>query len=70
MGMGEFSATVNREFQNSARVAGLVDTEEVARQTEAGKREAEKKAEEEKKNSKWHFRRAEDRQTTDENNKK
>lgn len=70
MGMAEFSATVNREFQNSAREVGLAGTEEAAqdedtvvrkKKSETEKTDAEK-AEDEEKRSQWRFRRAEDRE--------
>jgi 3-hydroxyisobutyrate dehydrogenase-like beta-hydroxyacid dehydrogenase len=71
MGMAEFSATVNREFQNSAREDGLAGTEEPAQEEDTvvrkKKSEAEKtedeKAEDEEKRNQWQFRRAEDRET-------
>ena len=78
MGMAEFSATVNREFQNSARVAGLVGTEEEVKEkdtvvkkkkTEAEKTDEDKaedeKTEDEKTRNQWRFRRAEDRETSE-----
>jgi hypothetical protein len=76
MGMAEFSATVNREFQNSAREAGLADTEEEVREEDTvvrkKKTEAEKtdeeKAEDEKKRDEWRSRRAEDRETPENRN--
>jgi len=69
MGMAEFSATVNREFQNTAREVGLAGTEEaaqeketvVSKKSEAEKTDEEKTADEEKRNQ-WRFRRAEDRE--------
>ncbi len=69
MGMAEFSATVNREFQNSAREVGLAGTEE-ATQEDRGVRKkkpesektAEEKAADEEKRNQWRFRRAEDRE--------
>lgn len=71
MGMAELSATVNREFQNSAREVGLAGTEETAqdedkaireKKSEAEKTDAEK-TEDEEKRKQWRFRRAEDRKT-------
>ncbi|MFT4555659.1 MAG: hypothetical protein ACI92S_000991 [Planctomycetaceae bacterium] len=71
MGMADFSAKVNREFQNPAREGGLVGTEQPDQEEDTAvskkKSEAEKtdeeKAEDEKKRSQWRFRRAEDRET-------
>lgn len=59
MGMAEFSATVNREFQNSAQVAGLMSAENAVEQKKA-EDEAKKNDEAQKKKT-WRFRRAEDR---------
>jgi len=58
MGMADFSATVNQEFQNSARLARLMNTEDVV--TEKAAAEEEAKEEEAEKNVGWRFRRAED----------
>ena len=74
MGMADFSATVNREFQNSAHEVGLAGIEESAQEEEREedvavrkKSEAEKtdeeKAEDDNKRKEWRFRRAEDRET-------
>ncbi len=66
MGMSQFSATVNREFQQAAENTGLTISEleekEEQRDEEAEK-EAKKDDEEndEKKSTGWRFRRAEDR---------
>jgi len=71
MGMADFSATVNREFQNTAREVGLAGIEQPAqeedtvatkRKSEAEKTDDEKAKDEEKRNE-WRFRRAEDRET-------
>lgn len=71
MGMAEFSATVNRQFQASAREAGLAGTEEAPLEKDKGvskkQLEAEKtdeeKAEDEKKRNEWRFRQTKDRKT-------
>ena len=74
MGMADFSATVNREFQSSAREVGLAGIEASAQEEEREddvvsrkKSEVEKteeeKAEDEMKRNQWRFRRAEDRET-------
>ena len=66
MGMGEFSRTVNNEFQNSARIAGLMNTEEAVDEedtTESERERQEEKTEQEQVG--WRFRRAEDQKTTD-----
>lgn len=75
MGMADFSATVNREFQNSAREVGLAGIEESAQEEEREedvavrkKSEAEmtdeEKAEDDDKRKEWQFRREESRKTT------
>ncbi|MDA0918398.1 MAG: hypothetical protein O2945_04905 [Planctomycetota bacterium] len=75
MGMADFSATVNREFQNSAREVGLAGIEESAQEEEREedvvvrkKSEAEmtdeEKAEGANKRKEWQFRRVEARKTT------
>ena len=62
MGMAEFSATVNREFENAAAETGLMTVDEAV-QKKKQKEEAEKDEEEKKKKAVgWRFRRAEDRE--------
>lgn len=64
MGMGKFSQTVNEEFQNSARLAGLDGTVQVASDEEVQKKKEEDLSPEHHTVG-WRFRRAEDRRTTD-----
>jgi hypothetical protein len=66
MGMAEFSATVNREFQNSAAQTGLLTVDDAVGKKEASDEQKKKDAEEKKKKSGWRFKRAEDRQETPE----
>lgn len=73
MGMADFSATVNREFRSSAREVGLAGVEELAleedefvsRNESEADMTAEEKAEDEEKRNEWRFRRAEDRETSE-----
>lgn len=73
MGMADFSATVNREFQKSARDVGLAGVEEpaqeedesVSRKKSEAEKTAEEKAKDEEKRNEWRFRRAEDRETAE-----
>lgn len=65
MGMSQFSATVNREFQQAAENTGLTisELEEKKEQEEEEKtaKQEEEKGDSEKKSTGWRFRRAEDR---------
>lgn len=67
MGMAEFSATVNREFQNSAVQTGLLTVDDAVDKKEASDEQKKKDGEEKKKKSGWRFKRAEDRQENAEN---
>ena len=67
MGMAEFRATVNREFQNSAAQTGLLTVDDAGDEKEASDEQKKKDAEEKKKKSGWRFKRAEDRQENAEN---
>lgn len=64
MGMGKFSQTVNDEFQNSARLAGLDGTELIVSDEEVEKKKEEDQFHE-RRTVGWRFRRAEDHRTTD-----
>ena len=73
MGMADFSATVNRQFQDSAREAGLAGTEAAPpteekgvskKQLEAAKTD-EEKADDEKKRNDWRNRQTEARKTSE-----
>ena len=68
MGMAEFNTTVNREFQNSARVSALMEEEETSQEedTAAKKKKTDAETDEdenenEKTKSEWRSRRTEDR---------
>lgn len=61
MGMAEFSATVNREFKDSAAQAGLLTADEVIKSKEAADRKQEEDEEKGRKKKVRRFRRAEDR---------
>lgn len=58
MGMAEFSATVNREFQDAAVNTGLVTIDEAAAKKKS-EEDAEKR-DEKKSEAGWRFRRAKD----------
>lgn len=69
MGMSQFSATVNREFQEAAQNTGLTISELEKKQENEDDGKPSKKNEEqvdelkdEKKSTGWRFRRAEDRE--------
>lgn len=64
MGMSQFSATVNREFQQAAENTGLTISElDEKKEKEEDEKKANQDKEEagEKKSTGWRFRRAEDR---------
>ena len=64
MGMSQFSATVNREFQQAAENTGLTISElDEKKEKEEDEKKAKQDKEEagEKKSTGWRFRRAEDR---------
>ena len=64
MGMSQFSATVNREFQQAAENTGLTISElDEKKEKEEDEKKEKQEAEEagEKKSTGWRFRRAEDR---------
>lgn len=65
MGMSQFSATVNREFQQAAENTGLTISElDKQKEEEDDEKAAQKDAEDDKpkKEGGWRFRRAEDRE--------